>query len=226
MPPFNPEQLLQLFPQLFFGIAAFIVAAVVIYSRRQETRRKEALEKLSGVLDGRPEHRLFAPGFSGTVDGRRFRIELIPGSRNSPRRLTLAVEASPGFSLEVFRESFGMSLTKTLGLVSDLQTSDPQFNADFVLSADESPRARAFLEDMDSRHRVRSFFDAGFDQLAVRGGGAPAKRSILIMMPRASFEGGSVSALKPNYDLDADLDTNALAERVRQLALLAAAASR
>lgn len=197
----DPEQMAVLLPRMILSFTAVFLAAALAYGRRVEQKKKEALAQLSRYFDGAPTRRFFVQGFSGRAEGLPFSVDLLPGSKNSPARLCIAVGVLPRFELAVYRESLGMALTKAIGLEKDIETCDPQFNKDFVLSAAAGGQAEYFLNEEMNRDIIRRFFDAGYEYL--------------------KFGKDGVSAVKAGYDLEADLEPAVLADKVKTLAGLA-----
>lgn len=196
--------LFQVLPRIVFAAAAALFVYIFIYLTRRQARKKEALRNISEALPGEFGYRWLIPGFRGEWEGHPFAVELLPGSRNSPIRLLVSVTATPVFRLKIHKESLLSSLGKTLGFMKDMETCDPAFNSEFLISTDDESLAAPFLNDTRRRQDILSFFNAGF-------------RGFLIEADKLRIE-------KPDYTIETDLHPSTVAGTVKKLARLAKAA--
>src|SRR2546426_375151 len=130
---------------LFASLAVFgglFVVGLMWLGRRlrakKEAELRSSLHRLPGVsadagLSG-----------TGTLDGRPYRYELAEavnqntGYDEKPRTLTFRIDSSPGASFTI-RSATGFDLAaKSIGLVRERQTGDPEFDAQFYVETEST----------------------------------------------------------------------------------------
>lgn len=182
-----------------------MVAALLIFLAGAQKRKVKALKSLSGVLNGGFGYRrLFLPGFRGHCDGLPFAVELLPGGRNTPPKLLISIAAVPSFRLKIYKESFIYSIGKKLGFMRDMETCDPMFNQEFIISTDSESMAAPYLNDSQRRQDIWELMNSGFKDFVI------GKDKVML--------------IKPRYVIETDLQPQTVAGIVKKLTNLTKAA--
>lgn len=153
-------------------LAGFL-AAIIYAMVREDNRRKEAFEGLRAFLPGDTGDGGFFshPSFHGTYKGARLDITYHPGSKHTPARLELFLEAPDiGADLRVYGESLFGSLLDSVGLSFDLATGHPDFDAAYSLASSDSAAALAYLARGGVKEAVDFLFRRGAGSLELLPG--------------------------------------------------------
>ncbi|MBU2574321.1 MAG: hypothetical protein KKH28_09625 [Elusimicrobia bacterium] len=135
-------------------------------------REGETLAKLSGFFGG-PGSDSSGLVFNGNYAGIPFRIELHQGSKYSPRRMEVLYSRPFPFPLAVYKEHFLSRVGKSMGLIRDVQTWNPAFDAKFKISSPKENEQAVidFFKRPDKKEAVLCVFALGFEVLKTTDGG-------------------------------------------------------
>jgi len=188
-------------PDLFpYFIITFIVITVtfsVYYSNR---KRREALRKLIGCLDGHIAKFSCAPTLNGELQGLKFSIVLIPPGKNSPPYLNVSLFKDSGFRFRIYKEGFLSNLGKKLGIVHEVITGDALFDQQFLIFSNDPTQAMVYFSNSAIRNTVKEVFDSGFHHILATG--------------------KQITIQKTDYVLENDLDTAFITGILQKLILL------
>jgi len=133
-----------------------VIVLIFLTMRSQQKAQARFFDKLGGL----------GSSGSGTrrelsYSGRRIITGFHPGSKNTPPRFSLRAEvASPGnFSLTP--QGSGEALMQKLGLETDVETGDPQFDARYDIDSDDNDFAAAYFASAKKREAVYALFALG-----------------------------------------------------------------
>lgn len=182
-----------------FPLGFFTIFFSAFYFSTKKTR--ESLKRLSGYLTGYVTKNVFWPTFSGEYQGLKFLIRLTPRNKNSPPQLVISLFKKSSFRLYIYRESISSNFWKKLGLLKEVNVNDESFDRDFLLISNRPDQAKAYLSNSNAKGVVREMFNIGFNMLFI--------------------EGDKLSAFKPNYNLETDIQPQnimALLQKISRLA--------
>ena len=175
---------------LFFAVFVILIFFGVAMNRR----KKQFFEGLCSFLGGKTEGNAFFGNYSflGAYKNRPLKIKYAPGGKNSPNWLTIVFE-DPLFALDLklSEEDLLKEALEKLGIMKDLDSGDPVFDARFHAASETAELAVNYLANPEVRGCVTRLFDAGaFSiELVRRGATVP----------------GLIKLKKRNPDLEADL---------------------
>ncbi|MDP2940469.1 MAG: hypothetical protein Q8O13_10450 [Candidatus Omnitrophota bacterium] len=199
MPTFSKDFILLfiIFPIYFIFLFFGIFKLIFFLNKKQ----KVALKKLADCLSWTIPKFSFYPSITGLFDGLRFNILLIPGGKNSPPYLRILLNKNSMFKLRVLKESVLSGLGKKIGLVREVKIYDEGFDKEFLIFSDKPDRAMSYFSNSEIKNAVRDLFLNGFADFIID------KKKILIV--------------KPNYNLDFDLEPQRVIGILGKLSLLA-----
>lgn len=171
-------------------LAGFL-AALIYMMVRDDNRRKEVFEGLRSFLPGETGGGgVFShPSFHGTYKGARLDITYQPGSKHTPARLELFLEAPElGLDLRVYVESVFGSLLDSVGLAFDLATGHPDFDAAYSLASSDSEAARGYLAREGVKEAIDFLFLHGAGSLELLPGDKRTHGAL-----RLALDGGNLA---------------------------------
>jgi len=171
-------------------LAGFL-AALIYMMVRDDNRRKEVFEGLRSFLPGETgDGGVFShPSFHGTYKGARLDITYQPGSKHTPARLELFLEAPElGVDLRVYGESVFGSLLDSVGLAFDLATGHPDFDAAYSLASSDSEAALTYLAREGVKEAIDFLFLHGAGSLQLLPGDERTHGAL-----RLALEAGSLA---------------------------------
>lgn len=171
-------------------LAGFL-AAIIYAMMRDDERRKEAFEGLRAFLPGETGAGGFFshPSFHGSYKGARLDITYHPGSKHTPARLELFLEAPElGVDLRVYGESVFGSLLDSVGLSFDLATGHPDFDAAYSLASSGREAALAYLGRGGVKEAIDFLFRRGAGSLELLPGDERTHGAL-----RLALDGGSLA---------------------------------
>jgi len=115
--------------------------------------KNKALEKLD------------SPNGTGIFESIEYRYSYYPGSKNSPSYFKVEIDASSDGSFKIARERGFDRLFKKLGISTEIQTGDTNFDDSFYITADNEEFAKAIFSSAEKRQAVRNIFDIGFNRI-------------------------------------------------------------
>lgn len=164
----------QFVPFVFMGIMIAIAVVATIYSQNQ---MKKHLQELAATFDS-PQIGGFAPIFlEGYYKGKKVRIELVSGGKNSPPYLTIKLFADIPFTLTISQEGTMTKLGKKIGLVREMEIGIPDFDDKFLIQSGQPDMAKQYLMNEINRRIVDSIIKTGFTSIDARDG------KLLILKP-------------------------------------------
>lgn len=155
-------------------LAGFL-ATLIYVMLQDDRRRKEAFAGLLAFLPGElGDGGFFShPSFHGTYKGARLDITYRPGSKHTPPRLDLFLEAPDlGVDLRVYEESVFGSLLDSVGLSFDLATGHPDFDAAYSLASGDREAALRYLSRDGVKEKIDFLFRGGAGSLELLPGDA------------------------------------------------------
>lgn len=146
----------------FFAFILFVIHFAV----KQKRMRDKALEKLG------------SPSGTGRVDSVEYRYRYYPGSKNSPSSFRVDIDAPSEKSFKVTREGGFDRLSKRVGISTEIQTGDQDFDENFYITTNDNEFIQFFFSASAKRQAVRNIFNAGFNRIEHDG-----KRMVAICSP-------------------------------------------
>jgi hypothetical protein len=190
---------------VFFSVFVLLIFLGVALNKR----KKQAFDGLASFLGGAVSGNVFLGNYSfrGVYKNRPLKIKYDPGGKNSPNWLTLAFE-DPLFALDLklSEEDFLKETLEKLGIMKDLDSGDPVFDARFHAASGTADLAVKYLANPEVRVCVARLFDAGAYSLE--------------LIRRGATVPGLIKLKKRNPELEADLSMQNLLPMLDGLDLL------
>ncbi len=158
---------------------------VIHYALKQKRMRDKALEKLG------------SPSGTGVLDSVEYRYRYYPGSKNSPSSFRVEIDAPSEKSFKVAREGGFDRLSKRLGISTEVQTGDQDFDENFYITTDDNEFIQSYFSSSAKRQAVRNIINAGFNRVEHDG-----KRMMAICSP---------------FKIDKEIDQSVLTDLVSDL---------
>ena len=154
---------------LFSLFIAVLIAALVLQSAKQKRAVAAFFGQLSplGARGEGLEREL-------TSAGRLVSARYSYGSKSTPSRLILSLEAAAAGALTLRREGSGDIAMERLGLESDVESGDPLFDDAFHVDTDDDAFAAAYFASQKKREAAKALFAAGCSLLELDGTGLRA----------------------------------------------------
>ncbi len=168
------------------------IIAIIVFVSYERKKYGDAFKKFSSCLPGYVPKISFYPSYKGDYKGLKFTVELVPQSKNTPSYLHIYLFKEHPFKLRISKESFLTGLGKKLGLLREIKVGDEPFDNEFMLTTDNSDRAKSYLYNQALKNNIRELFWRGFNSVSIN------YRRILIS--------------KPNYNLETDLEPGKVME--------------
>lgn len=149
-----------------FGIFIVVIAVMIIQGRAFEKKEKETLAQILSdpSLQWDPKKRTFQ------WQGRNYRYEKHPGSKNSPPSFSVVVEcAGTGGEFEVAREGASERFFKNIGLTHEVQTGEEAFDRQFYIASNAPQFTREYFASSEKREAARRFFDMAAEKILHQG---------------------------------------------------------
>ncbi len=180
-------------------LSFFTMIFAIFYFSGKKAR--EALRRMSGYLTGHVTKNIFWPTFSGDYQGLKFSIALIPRSKSSPPYLRVSLVRRSSFRLYIYRESASNNFWKKIGLLREVDVADESFDKDFLIISNQQDQAKAYLTNNNVKGAIRELFAMGFNMLFI--------------------EGAKITAHKPNYNLEIDVQPQSITAILQKLGRIA-----
>ncbi len=107
---------------------------------------------------------------SGTLHGVPFVLKLLTGGKGVPPTALLVIPTAFGGAFVVAREGSADRFAKSIGLTTETQTGDTEFDREFYISGGSREYLESFFREAQARDAVRALFRSGFDRVALHGG--------------------------------------------------------
>ena len=134
---------------VFTSISFFaFIFYIIRYAMKQKRMRNKALGKLGS-----------SPNGTGIFESTEYRYCYYPGSKNSPSYFKVEIDASSDGSFKIARESGFDRLFKRLGISTEIQTGDTNFDDSFYITADNEEFTKAVFSSTERRQAVRNIID-------------------------------------------------------------------
>ena len=176
-------------PVFFSVFVIFIFIGIAV-----NKRKKQVFEGLCSFLGGKVDGNAFLGNYSfqGVYKNRPLKIEYDPGGKNSPSWLTIIFN-DPLFALDLklSEEDFLKNTLEKFGLMKDLDSGDPVFDARFHAASGTPDLAVGYLARPEVRERITRLFDAGAYSLE--------------LIRRGATIPGLIKLKKRNPELETDL---------------------
>lgn len=183
--------------QVFFAVLVLLIFLGVAMNRR----KKQAFDGLASFLGGKAEGNAFFGNYSflgvnysflGVYKNRPLKIKYAPGGKNSSDWLTIIFD-DPLFALDLklSEEDFLKETLEKLGIMKDLDSGDPIFDARFHAASGTADLAVKYLANPEVRGRITALFDAGACSLE--------------LVRRGATVPGLIKLKKRNPELETDL---------------------
>ena len=139
---------------------------IIYFALKQKRMRDKALEKLG------------SPSGAGRIDSVEYRYRYYPGSKNSPSSFRVEIDAPSDKLFKVAREGGFDRLSKRLGISTEIQTGDRDFDENFYITTNDNKFIQSFFGSSAKRQAVRDIFSNGFNRVEHDG-----KRMVAICSP-------------------------------------------
>lgn len=175
---------------VFFAVFVIFIFLGVAMNKR----KKQAFDGLPSFIGGKVEGNAFFGNYSflGGYKNRPLKIKYAPGGKNSPDWLTIIFDG-PLFALDLklSEEDFLKETLEKLGIMKDLDSGDPVFDARFHAASGTADLAVKYLANPEVRGRITGLFDAGAYSLE--------------LIRRGATVPGLIKLKKRNPELETDL---------------------
>lgn len=185
-----------LFFYAFLIIALLISAASIPFLLSKVRKQQRILSQLSEAVGAMRSGNVM----TATHDGTPYRFRYFAGSKNSPSYFLINIDCPSSGEFEIAEESSMDRFFKKIGISSEIQTGDPEFDGDFYILADSFEFAYPIFSLPEKRQAVREVFDLGFNSI--------------------KHDGKTIEARWSPFQLDEDFDPSIITETVSQLVIL------
>jgi len=131
--------------------------AFLFYILQYAVKQKEMRDRALGGLSSR--------NGTGMLDSNEYRYRYYAGSNNSPSGFRVEIDAASEGSFKVAREGRFDRLAKRLGITTEIQTGDRDFDEDFFITTSDNEFAQSFFSSSDKRRAIRDIFEKGFNRI-------------------------------------------------------------
>ena len=149
---------------LFFLLQGLLVYRMIRTRQKGAEKLEELLTESEEVLDAKDLWTGEHEGV-GTHDGHVYSYRYTPGSRYEPPSFVVSMDAVSSGAFEVRRETAVDRFFKNIGIVSEIQTGDLQFDSDFYIQTDTVAFTMAFLMDTRKRYAIYDILNAGYSSV-------------------------------------------------------------
>lgn len=178
-----------------FLVVLILIIYAIIYSRNSGNVMKEVAARLNTRcnLQGR---------YVVNRNGKQCWYHYTPGSKNRPPKLTVSVPCLSHGEFTVEREGKLDQMAKKIGLSSELQTGDSDFDNNYYIFSDTVDFARVYFQSPKKREMIKNIFGTGFSQVKHNG------KSIEASWPGFALPGFNDSLVMATIDNLAELSEN------------------
>jgi len=180
-------------PWQITAFAVFLVAVVFIAAGVNK-RKKRAFEALTSFMQGKAGGSSFFQNynFRGVYKNRPLFIKHVPQGKNTPAWLIITFE-DPLFALDlkISMENIFKRTMEKIGVMKDIKTGEPDFDARFQAVSDTVELACKYLSGPVVRSQIAALFDSGAHSLE--------------LLPHGVTIPGAIKLSKRNPDLEPDL---------------------
>ena len=152
---------MQLLSFLPFLIIVIVSAVIIVLAVRKTKKERKILRRLSDAVGASGA----GNAFSGVHDGTQYHCRYFAGSKNSPSYFRIAITCRSEGDFEVTKESRVDTFFKKLGVSSEVQTGDPEFDKEFYVVTENPDFAFAIFIREENRKAVREIFRLGFNSI-------------------------------------------------------------
>ncbi|MDQ7772436.1 MAG: hypothetical protein RDU13_02810 [Elusimicrobiales bacterium] len=194
---FDPFELMKYFWVLAYGA---IIAVAYLIGKLTMRKRLNKLREIAPFLGAQAVSGFMGPRLEGVKGGRKFRVEAVPGGKNSPPVLKLVIDSLLPVSFEIQRP--GPLAGLLASFIRKAETGDRSFDEEFLSASPDPVSFAAFFADSRRRDAARRLLERGYERIE-------AKK-------------GTARAFMPAKDLDSALDAAAISAALDELAGLSA----
>lgn len=145
----------------FFAVVAVAVGAVVVLAIRKHRKDKRILRGLSDAIGATRSGDVMTATYQGT----KYYCHYFAGSKNSPSYFMVGISSSSPGEFEISKEGRTDRFFKDVGLSSEVQTGDPEFDREFYIISEQPGFAAAVFALPEKREAVREIFRLGFNSV-------------------------------------------------------------
>lgn len=188
-----------LFFEILFvlGILVFVLWGILLTAKKRHSR----LQRLSAYLNGSVSKFSFIPSFRGVYQGLNFSVTIIPGGKNSPPVINISLFKNSFFKLSIYKEDILSRLGQKIGILREVKINDELFDREFLLFSNKPSEAMLYLNNSSKKEAIRGLFNNGFTVIKI--------------------DGKTVSAGKPDRNLNADFESENMQRFLQHLITLA-----
>jgi hypothetical protein len=146
---------------LVFAVIGGIVLAVITVVFYQRRKQNKILTRMGQTLGAVKSGRVMSAVFEGT----EYRYEHYPGSKNAPSFFRIFVDCPSSGEFKIVREKGFDRFGKSIGLASEIQTGDPEFDDQFYIMTDTVEFTSAYLLEGQKRQDIRNITRLGFNEI-------------------------------------------------------------
>ncbi len=194
---FDPSGLMKYFWVLAYGA---IIAIAYLIGKLAMRKRLSKLREIAPFLGAQAVSGFMGPRLEGVKGGRKFRVEVVSGGKNSPPVLKLVIDSLLPVSFEIQRP--GPLAGLLAAFIKKAETGDKAFDEEFLSTSPEAVAFASFFSDGRRRAAVRLLLERGYQRIEAKKGEA--------------------RAFMPANDLDSALDAGAISGALDELAGLSA----
>jgi hypothetical protein len=200
--------MVQIYLIIAFAIAAVGIALLVgflVFLRRKTGKSRRAMQELAQRLHGRMVRASMFQGdlVEGLHGGIPFTCRFFMGSKNSPPSLTMQIKTSAPARLTIRREAWYDRFARRIGLVEELRTGDPAFDAAYFFDTEREDIYQSYLSEEAKRRRIDALFGLDFPVREIVIG----KKDLRIIL--APLEGDAIARVPVEKYLEGLADLSA-----------------
>jgi hypothetical protein len=151
------ESIIVMIVATLFIIITLIIVLVALKKSRQRKQKLDSDAIKKGETGG------------GTVNGIDYTFRHFRGTHQVPPSFSVTVECPEGYAFKITKETAFDRFFKRLGLAVEVTTHDPSFDDNYYIAADNSMFAREYFGKSEHRRIIDKLFQAGFNQLQLKG---------------------------------------------------------
>lgn len=176
---------------LIFGIVAVAVGAVIFLAIRQHRTKKRFMRRLVEAVGATRSGDVMAANYQGT----KYYFYYFPGSKNSPAYFEVGIDCPSSGEFEISREGRADRFFKDVGVSSEIQTGDPEFDRELYIISERPDFASAVFALPEKRAAVQQIFQLGFNSLRLEDGSLFARWSPF--QPKDEMNSSFITAVVP-----------------------------
>ena len=176
---------------LIFAIVALAIGTVIFLAIRQHRTQKRIMRRLVEAVSATQSGDVMI----ATHQGVQYYFYHFPGSKNSPSYFEVGTDCPSSGEFEISKEGRGDRFFKDVGVSSEIQTGDPEFDREFYIDSERPDFASGVFSLPKKRDAVQAIFDLGFNSVQLEDQSLCARWSPFT--PKEDMDSSFITAVVP-----------------------------